>query len=32
MQKMIFNTLKISGIWETEQMIGVTFKFILNSD
>lgn len=25
-------TLKISGIWETEQMIGVTFKFILNSD
>lgn len=24
--------LKISGIWETDQMIGVTFKFILNSD
>lgn len=23
--------LKISGIWETEQMIGITFKFISNS-
>lgn len=24
--------LKISGIWETQQMIGITFKFISNSD
>lgn len=30
-EKLDIFILKISGIWETEQMIGITFKFISNS-